>query len=106
MYLRLLYIRELSYSIVSTCGQIQIYGPGKRFTCPNKKKAQIQCRRLPHEWGLRKGKTEASLPPRKICGEVASNPRPGDSVRQLSPLLQACPSLHVQINSEIIKENP
>ena len=30
--------------------------------------------------------------PRKICGETASNPRPGDSVRQLSPLHQACPS--------------
>ena len=27
--------------------------------------------------------------PRKICG--ASNPQPGDSVRQLSPLHQACP---------------
>ena len=30
--------------------------------------------------------------PLKICGEAASNPRPGDSVRQLSPLHQACPS--------------
>jgi hypothetical protein len=30
--------------------------------------------------------------PRKICGEASSNPWPGDSVRQLSPLYQACPS--------------
>jgi len=30
--------------------------------------------------------------PRKICGEAVSNPRPGDSVRQLSPIHQACPS--------------
>jgi len=29
------------------------------------KKGQTQCRRLPHEWGLGKGKTEASLPPAK-----------------------------------------
>ena len=59
---------------------------------PEGVKGQTQCRRFPHEWGLGKGKTEASLPPRKICGEAASNPRPGDSVRQLSPLHQACPS--------------
>jgi len=26
---------------------------------------QTQCRRLPHEWGLGEGKTEASLPPAK-----------------------------------------
>jgi len=31
----------------------------------NKKKGQTQCRRLPHEWGLGKGKIEASLPPAK-----------------------------------------
>ena len=30
--------------------------------------------------------------PRKIYRDAASNPRPGDSVRQLSPLHQACPS--------------
>jgi len=30
-----------------------------------KLKGQTQCRRLPHEWGLGKGKTEASLPPAK-----------------------------------------
>jgi len=27
---------------------------------------QTQCRRLPHEWGLGKGKTEASLPPANL----------------------------------------
>jgi hypothetical protein len=27
-----------------------------------KKKGQTQCQRLPHEWGLGKEKTEASLP--------------------------------------------
>jgi len=31
----------------------------------NNKKGQTQCRRHPHEWGLGKGKTEASLPPAK-----------------------------------------
>jgi len=36
----------------------------------NIKKGQTQCRRLPHEWGLGKRKTEASLPP-QICGEVS-----------------------------------
>ena len=30
-----------------------------------KKEGQTQCRRLPHEWGLGKGKTEVSLPPAK-----------------------------------------
>jgi len=29
------------------------------------KKGQTQYQRLPHEWGLGKGKTEASLPPTK-----------------------------------------
>jgi len=40
-------------------------------------KGQAQCWRLPHEWGLGKGKNEAKPSPRKICGEAASNPRPG-----------------------------
>ena len=30
-----------------------------------KRVGQTQCRRLPHEWGLGKEKTEASLPPAK-----------------------------------------
>jgi len=30
-----------------------------------KRAGQTQCRRLPHEWGLGKGKTEANLPPAK-----------------------------------------
>ena len=51
--------------------------------CPSK--GQTQCRRLPHECSLGKGKTETSLL-RKIYGEATSNPWPGDSVRQLSPL--------------------
>jgi len=29
-------------------------------------KGQTHCRRLPHEWGLGKGKTEASLPPQNL----------------------------------------
>jgi len=40
-----------------------------------KKKGQTQCRRLPHEWGLGKEKTEASLPPvnlRRGCFEPAT----------------------------------
>ena len=31
---------------------------------------QTQCRRLPHEWGLGKGKTEASLPPAKSAEKL------------------------------------
>jgi len=30
-----------------------------------KKRGQTQCRRLPHEWGLGKEKTETSLPSAK-----------------------------------------
>jgi hypothetical protein len=37
--------------------------------------------------------------PRK-CGEAASNPWPSDSVKQLSPLHQACPSWHGKNRSE------
>jgi len=37
-------------------------------------------------WG--REKPRQAFPP-QICGEAASNPRPGDSVRQLSPLHQA-----------------
>jgi len=40
-------------------------------------------------WGREKPRQAFPL---QICGEAASNPRPGDSVRQLSPLHQACPS--------------
>jgi len=43
-------------------------------------------------WG--REKPRQAFPP-QICGEAASNPRPGDSVRQLSPLHQACPSLQI-----------
>ena len=32
----------------------------------NNLKGQTQCRRLPHEWGLGKEKTEASLPPQNL----------------------------------------
>jgi len=46
-------------------------------------------------WGTGEGKNRGKPSPRKICGEAASNPRPGDSVRQLSPLHQACPSSYV-----------
>jgi hypothetical protein len=48
------------------------FGSGSNSTTMPKIR-ETQCRRLPHEWGLGKGKTEASLP-RKICGEAASNP--------------------------------
>jgi len=40
-------------------------------------------------WG--REKPRQAFPP-QICREAASNPRPGDSVRQLSPLHQVCPS--------------
>jgi len=40
-----------------------------------KKKGQAQCRRLPHEWGLRKGKTEASLPPAKSAERLLRTPQ-------------------------------
>jgi len=39
-------------------------------------------------WGREKPKQ--AFPP-QICREAALNPRPGDSVRQLSPLHQAYP---------------
>ena len=39
-------------------------------------------------WGREKPRQASP----KIYEEAASNPRPGDSVRQLSPLHQACPS--------------
>ncbi|CAD6227027.1 unnamed protein product [Miscanthus lutarioriparius] len=43
----------------------------RSFPRPEIKRADR--RRLPHEWGLWKGKNEASFP-RKICGEAALNP--------------------------------
>jgi len=45
-----------------------------------------------HMSGVWERKKPRQAFPRTICGEAASNPRPGDSVRQLSPLHQACPS--------------
>ena len=51
----------------------------------------------PTRVGSGEGKNRGKPSPRKICGEAASNPRPGDSVRQLSPLHQACPSLYPNI---------
>jgi hypothetical protein len=37
------------------------------------------------------------------CREAALNPRPGDAVRQLSPLYQTCPSLlFLHINHNIL----
>ena len=37
--------------------------------------------------GSGEAKNRGKPSPRKICGEAASNPRPGDSVRQLSHLM-------------------
>jgi len=45
--------------------------------------------------GSGEGKNRGKPSPHKICGEAASNLRPGDSVRQLSPLHQARTSLNV-----------
>ena len=50
-------------------------------------------------WG--REKLRQAFPP-QICREAASNPRPGDSVRQLSPLHQACPSQFIQLASYTI----
>jgi len=43
----------------------QLYVLSFPNTRGHNEKGQTQCRRLPHEWGLGKGKTEASLPPTK-----------------------------------------
>jgi len=50
--------------------------------------------------GSREGKNRGKPSPRKIYGEAVLNPRPGDSVRQLSPLHQACPSARKYCNKE------
>jgi len=50
-------------------------------------------------WGREKPRQAFS---RKICEETDSNPRPSDSVKQLSPLHQACPSHVILHNQPII----
>jgi hypothetical protein len=50
----------------------------------------------------KKGRPNRGKPPPPQCEETASNQRPGDSVRHISPLHQDCPSESID-NNMVIK---